>query len=120
MELDSPAYRFGLRASDRILEINSRDIKNLTAEQIFAMMETRKWRRRLQLLVINLSGYEFAQKHAMPLNSLFMFVQSDFQEKLNSKTSNSLMCISKGDLVTQQVKKRYFSKDDQNTHTYII
>ena len=72
----SPAYEFGLRPNDKILEINSRDTTQLSSEQIIEMIEASKRRRQLDILVIDLAGYEFSMKHAVPLNSLLPFVQT--------------------------------------------
>lgn len=72
----SPAYEFGLRVNDKILEINGRDTTHLASEQIIEMIEASKRRRQLEILVIDLAGYEYSLKHALPLNSLLPFVQS--------------------------------------------
>jgi membrane-associated protease RseP (regulator of RpoE activity) len=72
----SPAYEYGLRANDKILELNGRDTTYLSSEQIIEMIEASKRRRQLDILVIDLAGYEFSIKHAVPLNSLLPFVQS--------------------------------------------
>jgi membrane-associated protease RseP (regulator of RpoE activity) len=71
----SPAYEFGLRSNDKILELNTRDTTYLTAEQIIEIIEISKRRRQLDILVIDPAGYEFSMKHAVPLNSLLPFVQ---------------------------------------------
>ena len=84
----SPAYEFGLRANDKILEINSRDTTYLSSDQIIEMIEASKRRRQLEILVIDPAGYEFSLKHAIPLNSLLPFVQSG---QRRGKTPSTLL-----------------------------
>jgi membrane-associated protease RseP (regulator of RpoE activity) len=72
----SPAYEFGLRPNDKIIELNTRDTTHLSSEQMIEMIEESKRRRQLDILVIDSAGYEFSMKHAVPLNSLLPFVQS--------------------------------------------
>ncbi|UJR14959.1 hypothetical protein I4U23_001938 [Adineta vaga] len=81
----SPAYEFGLRANDKILEINSRDTTYLSSDQIIEMIEASKRRRQLEILVIDPAGYEFSLKHAVPLNSLLPFVQSGQRRAVSSR-----------------------------------
>lgn len=71
----SPAYEFGLRANDRIIELNGRDTATLSSEQIIETIEASKRRRQLDVLVIDAAGYEFSIKHGIPINSLLPFVQ---------------------------------------------
>ena len=71
----SPAYEYGLRANDKIIEINGGDTISLSSEQIIEMIEISKRRGQLDILVIDSAGYEFSLKHAIPLNSLLPFVQ---------------------------------------------
>ncbi|CAF3177363.1 unnamed protein product [Rotaria sp. Silwood2] len=71
----SPAYEYGLRANDKIIELNGRDTATLSSEQIIEIIETSKRRRQLDILVIDSAGFEFSIKHAIPINSLLPFVQ---------------------------------------------
>ncbi|CAF0822274.1 unnamed protein product [Adineta steineri] len=81
----SPAYEYGLRANDKIIEINSRDTTYLSSEQIIEMIESSKRRRQLEILVIDPAGYEFSMKHAIPLNSLLPFVQTGQRRAVSSR-----------------------------------
>ncbi|CAF1349105.1 unnamed protein product [Rotaria sp. Silwood1] len=71
----SPAYEYGLRPNDKIIELNGCDTATLSPEQIIDMIETSKRRRQLDILVIDSAGFEFSIKHAIPINSLLPFVQ---------------------------------------------
>ena len=71
----SPAYEFGLRPDDKILELNNRDTVSLSSEEIIQLIETSKRRRQLDILVIDAAGYEYSMRHAVPLNSSLPFVQ---------------------------------------------
>jgi hypothetical protein len=44
--------------------------------QIKKIIETSKQERKLNILVIDIDGYQFSMKHAIPLNSLLPFVQT--------------------------------------------
>lgn len=71
----SPAYEYGLRSNDKILELNGRDTVSLSSEQIIEIIEASKRRKQLDILVIDTAGHEFSLKHGIPLNSLLPFVQ---------------------------------------------
>ncbi|CAF1169404.1 unnamed protein product, partial [Didymodactylos carnosus] len=71
----SASYEYGLRPDDRILEINGRDTTTLTSQQIVDIIDNSKRYRSLELLVIDTSGYNWCQMHAIPLNSSLPFVQ---------------------------------------------
>jgi len=81
----SPAYEYGLRSNDKILEINGRDTVSLASEQIIEIIEASKRRRQLDILVIDTAGYEFSLKHAIPLNSLLPFVQPGERRAMSNR-----------------------------------
>ncbi|CAF3566014.1 unnamed protein product [Rotaria sp. Silwood1] len=81
----SPAYEYGLRGNDKIIELNGRDTATLSSEQIIDMIETSKRRRQLDILVIDSAGYEFSIKHAIPINSLLPFVQPGQRRAVSSR-----------------------------------
>lgn len=76
VEHGSPAEIAGLRKGDVVLELNGTVTKNLTVNQIEALTEHSKQERQLDILVIDLDGYQFSIKHAIPLNSLLSCVQT--------------------------------------------
>lgn len=78
----SPAYSAGLRKDDIIIEINGRITKQLSIHQINDIMEMSKREGRLDLLVIDLNGYQYSMKHAIPLNSLLPLVQVFEQQRI--------------------------------------
>ncbi|CAF3266956.1 unnamed protein product [Rotaria socialis] len=81
----SPAYEFGLRANDKIIELNGHDTATLSSEQIIETIETSKRRRQLDILVIDSAGFEFSIKHAVPINSLLPFVQPGQRRAVSSR-----------------------------------
>ncbi|CAF1230905.1 unnamed protein product [Rotaria sordida] len=81
----SPAYEYGLRANDKIIELNGHDTATLSSEQIIDTIETSKRRRQLDILVIDSAGFEFSIKHAIPINSLLPFVQPGQRRAVSSR-----------------------------------
>ncbi len=72
----SSADTAGLRKDDVVIEINGRATKYLNTNQIKQIIDASKQERKLDLLVIDLDGYQFSIRHAIPLNSLLSIVQT--------------------------------------------
>jgi len=91
IEENSSADINGLKTNDIILELNGKITQNLTINQIKEIIEISKQERKLDILVISIDGYQFAIKHAIPLNSLLFFVQS--KDERSKIRKNSLIGI---------------------------
>jgi hypothetical protein len=76
VEQNSSADVSGLRQDDIVIEINGQSAKNFTIHQVKEITDTSKQGRKLDLLVIDIDGYRFSLKHAIPLNSFLAFVQT--------------------------------------------
>jgi membrane-associated protease RseP (regulator of RpoE activity) len=90
IEENSSADINGLRKNDIILELNGKIAKNLTINQIKEITDISKQERKLDILVISIDGYQFAMKHAIPLNSLLFFVQTKEEQSMITKKNSSI------------------------------
>jgi predicted metalloprotease with PDZ domain len=80
----SPADESGIREGDIVLELNGQYTNNLSSNQIKEIIEDSKRERKLDILVIDIDGYRFSVKHAVPINSLLSFVQTKKRSKHNN------------------------------------
>lgn len=79
----SPADGCGITKGDIVLELNGQHTNNLSSNQIKEIIEESERVRKLDILVIDIDGYRFSVKHAVPLNSLLSFVQTNTRSKHN-------------------------------------
>jgi hypothetical protein len=76
IEQGSSADTCGIRRGDIILELNGHDTKYLSISEIKDIIDQSKQDRKLEILLIDINGYRYSLKHAIPLNSLLSFVQT--------------------------------------------
>ena len=81
----SPADTAGLRKDDVLIEINGRPARYLNINQIKQIIEASKEERKLDLLVIDLDGYQYSIRHAIPLNSHLTIVQKGDDKRRKKK-----------------------------------
>ncbi|CAF3548387.1 unnamed protein product, partial [Rotaria sp. Silwood2] len=75
IEQGSSADVYDIKEGDVVLELNGQDTKYLIMNKINEIIEISKQERKLDILVIDMNGYEFSIKHAIPLNSNLPFIQ---------------------------------------------
>lgn len=76
IEQGSSADICGIREGDIVLELNGQDTKYLSMNQIREIIEKSIQDKKLDVLIIDVDGYSYSLKHAIPLNSLLSFVET--------------------------------------------
>ncbi|CAF1164166.1 unnamed protein product [Rotaria sordida] len=91
IEQGSSADVYDIKEGDVVLELNGLDIKYLSMNKIYEIIEISKQERKLDILVIDMNGYEFSMNHAIPLNSNLSFVQirEESTAIIDSRTQNN-------------------------------
>lgn len=70
-----------VRSGDKIIEINGFNTSTLSTKDIQDMIHESKQNRRVTLLLIDKSGYEYCHRHAIPINSALPFVDTICQQR---------------------------------------
>ena len=76
VEPGSASDAFGIERNDKILEIDGHDTTLLPSKQVLEFLKASQQKRKLNILVIDPRGYDYAIKHAIPINSLVPFVKT--------------------------------------------
>ncbi|CAF0732861.1 unnamed protein product [Adineta steineri] len=73
---------FDINEGDIVLELNDQDTKYLSTTQVEQIIENSKHERTLKILVIDIDGYRYSAKHAIPINSHLSFVQTQDERNI--------------------------------------